>query len=259
MLGLAFLLCLLAVGAVVAYFQIDRLAKEAIERGGSYALGSPTRLEAVTLRLIRSELELNRLRVDNPPGFTDPHFIQVERGEIHLKPASLLSRRVTVPRIELDGLTLHLEHSSAGTNYEKILENIERLKDSLPGIKAAEKSYVIDEIVMRDITVFAATRRLAFLRPVRITIEELTLSDITSDAPDGLVMGQVQGVILQAILQTVLREAGNLLSPSAAPFLSADPGPRTSLRGIRIEGLSVDDVFDATSRALDSLLRGDRE
>jgi hypothetical protein len=255
-LGFVFLLCLLAVGAVIGYFQIDRLAKQAIERGGSFALGTPTHVESASLKVMAGELGLNRLRVENPPGFTDPLFIEVEDGVITLKASSLLTRRVEVPRIELNRLNLHLEHSSGGANYEKILENIERLKESLPRVSAAEKKYLIEEIVMRDITVFAATRQLAFLRPLRITIEEITLVDVSSDSPDGMVMGQIQGIIVRAILQAVLREAGSIFSPSVAAALSGESGPRTSVRGIRVEGAAVDDAIDAARRGIESILRG---
>ncbi len=257
-IGLVLLVVLL--GAVLAggYFYVDRAAKAAIERGGSHAMGVPTHLDSANLSFRRSELALQRLNVENPPGFTSPSFLELQSGEVGLNVRTLFRDRIVVPKVHLDGLVMHLEYQSGGSNYEIILENLEKLQESVEGYPKPGKTYVIEELIARDITVFAGARRLAFLRPLRVTIEELKLTDVGSDTEDGLLLGQVQGILVKAILHAVLRESGDILSGSVAAGLDAGPGPSPEVSGLRIQGLSAGDILNAPIQGLDHLF-GDRD
>jgi AsmA protein len=64
-------------------------------------------------------LELNRVRLNNPPGFTDEVFAAVERVNIKVALWPLLRLETRVGNLELDGLTVNLERRADGTtNWE---------------------------------------------------------------------------------------------------------------------------------------------
>jgi hypothetical protein len=258
MFGAVFLAAVLLAAVIGGYFYMDRAAKAAIERGGSQAMGVPTHLDSAGLSLRRSELSLQRLRVENPPGFTAPHFLELENGRIGLKVRTLLQDTIVLPELHLEGIIMHLEHRSGGSNYELILERIEELRETAGRYPTPERAYVIEEVVLRDITVFAGARRLAFLRPLRVTVDEIRLEDVGSESGEGLGMGQLQGLLVQAILQAIAREATGILSGTASSLLETGLAPASTVRGVRVEGLSLQQIINLPMEGLD-YLRGDRD
>lgn len=57
---------LLLLGAVIAFLFIDSIAKQAIERGGFYALGVETELDSTDIGLFSGQFRLDVLHVANP-------------------------------------------------------------------------------------------------------------------------------------------------------------------------------------------------
>lgn len=66
-------------------------------------------------------LELGRVRLDNPPGFTDEVFASVERVNIKVALLPLLRLETRVGNLELDGLQVNLERRADGvTNWDDL-------------------------------------------------------------------------------------------------------------------------------------------
>ncbi len=66
-------------------------------------------------------LELNKVRLNNPPGFTDEVFAAVERVNIKVALWPLLRLETRVGNLELDGLTVNLERRADGkTNWDDL-------------------------------------------------------------------------------------------------------------------------------------------
>ncbi len=247
---------ILVAALIAVYFHLDRIALEAIERGGGYATGVPTHLDSANLSLWRSELGLTRLAIENPEGFTAPSFLEMQTGTVAFDLRSFFRKRVVVPRINLEGLVLNLEERSGGSNYSVIMESINRLKRGPDDPPLVEKTYLIEEILIRDITVHAGTRRLAFLRPLTVTIEEIRLTDVGSDTENGLLLEQVKGVIIEAILNAVARNAAEILAIDTISLRESGSGPTSRVQGFKVEGLSTGDLLNAPLRGLERLFRG---
>ncbi len=62
----------------------------------------------------RLGIETGGVRLSNPPGFDDKPFSRVERASVSIKLLPLLSRRVEVGRVSLEGLQLHLMKDDEG-------------------------------------------------------------------------------------------------------------------------------------------------
>src|SRR5262245_24025104 len=124
---LVLLVVLVTAGAL---FFVDSLAKQAIVRGGTRALGVETRLEDASIGITSGEFGLGGLAIANPPGFARPDFLTLRSARLELPLKRLLDSRVTIPSLELEGIVLDLERNSDGTNYGVILDHLSR---SSPG------------------------------------------------------------------------------------------------------------------------------
>jgi len=62
----------------------------------------------------RLGIETGGMRLSNPPGFGDKPFSRVDRASVSIKLLPLLSRKVVVGKVALDGLQLHLTKDADG-------------------------------------------------------------------------------------------------------------------------------------------------
>ncbi len=94
----------LAIAAVI--FYIDRIASEAIERGGTAALGLETRVDSVRLRLLSTEMNLSGLTVANPESFEAPHFLKLGHGKVEVGISELRGDPIVISLVELSNQPL---------------------------------------------------------------------------------------------------------------------------------------------------------
>ena len=106
---------LLVVAAIVVYFAIDSIAKTAVEKGGTYAMGTKTTCDSVNIRLLASEVGLSGLTVANPEGFKTDHFLKTGRLDVGVEPGTLTKDTIVVTHFELDGVDLNIEHGQLGS------------------------------------------------------------------------------------------------------------------------------------------------
>jgi len=263
-IGIALFL-LLVVALAGAYVYADRIAKAAIETGGTRALGTDTSLENVHLRLFRGDVSLDELVVANPPGFDAsdvdvPYFLRLGRGELEVSLPTLLEDRIVAPRLVLEDLVVSLQKEGGTSNYEIILDNLERFesKDTQPeptNEKEGGKTFVIELVSIRDITVHAdlvqpglpVGERLTRMPPVRI--EEIRLTDVGSES-GGVVLAQLMDVIVKAVLRTVALKVKGLPGDMLAE-LGSGLGDLTSLTGVGVEMLG-----GVTQQAADAMGEG---
>lgn len=244
--GLLLLLVLVCAGAL---FFIDSLAGQAIERGGTHALGVETRLDDASIGLLSGEFGLEGLTLANPPGFERPDFFALRSARLELPLTRLLEQRVTIPALELEGIVIDLERNSQGTNYGVILDNLARF-ESGPGEPGGEpaakdgKVYGVQKLVIRDVR--ASVNLVPAggdLTKLDLAVPEIVVQDLASD----MTLGQLCALVVKVVIRAAIR-AGEGVVPGE---LLAD------LRG-RMDGL--EDVARARiGQELDGLEGGLRE
>src|ERR1700730_3972172 len=121
----------IALGAVIALIALALLAvrlfvdpndyKPRIAASVKNATGRELKLEgAIKLSVFPwIALELGPASLGNPPGFSDEPFVSFTHASVRVKLLPLLSKRLEVGRVELDGLDLKLLKDSQGKgNWE---------------------------------------------------------------------------------------------------------------------------------------------
>jgi hypothetical protein len=200
----------LVVLVVAVVLGIDRIAKSGTEVGATYALGVPTTLNSADIGILEGKSELQQLTVNNPQGFDTPHFLKLNRGALSVSLGSLTGDRVEVPLFALEGIELNLEKKGAQSNYQAILDNLKRFesKEESEPEKKEGKRFIIREIVIKDVKVHV---KLSPLPDATVSIPELRLKDVGSDSDKGVLVADLTGVLLKAIIMAAVQQGGGLI------------------------------------------------
>lgn len=259
------ILLVVAVGSVFAY--IDSIAKHAVERGGTYALGVPTQLTSADVRVFGGSFEMQGLNVENPSGFTTPHFLNLGKGGVSVSLGTLRSDVVELPTLTLSGISLNLERTGGKTNYGVILDNVKKLESGEKPAEPApssgkEKLFVIRKVEITDINVHAALSPVQIpvggagdLTKLDIVIPRIVLTDVGSGSQQGLPMRELATVIVKAVLSAVVEKAGNILPADLLNDLQGQLANLSSLQdlGIGMASDAVQQVGERLSEAVEGV------
>jgi hypothetical protein len=210
------LVVLLVVVAVAILFAIDAVAKGAVERGATYALGVETTLGSADVGIRRGEFGMEGLRVANPEGFTSDHFLTLGSGEVAVSLGTLRQETVELTRLMLSTIDLRLEKSAAGSNYGVIIDHLKGLRsesqdDSAPDSDSG-KLFVIREVLISDVNVeVELAPGGAALTRVQVPIDEVRLTDVGTGGGTkrGVRLSELTEVIVQALLSAVASNAAD--------------------------------------------------
>lgn len=246
-IGVGVLVALLVL-VIAAFIYLDRITQRAIEVGATYATGVETTLGSANLAPFYGELLLQDMVIANPPGFKSDHFLSLGRGEVAVTLPTLMQEQVVIPRLHLDGLSLNLEKHDGQANYQVILEHLKQLRGQ-PQEQQADspgKRYVIEEVVVTDVVVSAAVLpSIGEPKALVVRIPQIRLTQVGSDSSGGVVMSQLSGVLMQAVLESVITQAGQAL-----PAAITD-GLRSGMEGLgQLGGFVVQSAGDQVAQVL---------
>lgn len=231
-------LAALAVG--IALFFVDSIAKTAIEKGGTYALGVPTTVADVKIGVLGGTFAMSGLDVANPSGYESRSFLQLGSGAVAANLGSVTKAVVEVPKLELSTIRVSLERNSNGANYQKILDNLKKFESKDPARKPKDegggKRFVIKELVVRDVEVKVDLIGMAGgATAVTVPINEIKLKDVGS-AEGGVNAGEIVDVVVKAILATAADVGGGIIPKDVLGELQ---GGLSQLGGLGEYGVEV--------------------
>ena len=246
------LVVLLVVALVVVGFFVDGIARSAIETSATQALGVETRLETARIGFFTSTFSLAKLEVDNPKDVADGQFLTLGDGSIEVSTASLLGDVVTVPELRLKDITVHLVKTATGSNYETILDNLDKFQggssggggtgDAAGGSSEDEgKRFIINRLLIENVNVKVEPAKDLNLGAVEVPIERIELKDIGSESDKGVLLSDLSGIVIESILKRA-SVSGQL----PGMIKGALDGKLSDLSGLQ----------DAGAKALDDLIKG---
>lgn len=257
LLKLAFILVLLGLmiiigGVLFVSARANQLAKRAVEEGGSYALGVPTKVDSVKLGIFSGEFGLKGLDVANPSStggaaYTSPRFLGLGSGEVKVDYSALQQPVVTLPALTLSDIDVSLEKKGGKANYQVILENLKKLQDSggtgggKPSSKPAgeEQKFVITKLLITNVNIsvdMLDAGGLSQLAKVRIPIEKIELDNVgkTGDGVKGtgVTMEELVSIVVQAVLKATTEQGGSILPGELLGDLQGSLGQLDGLKGL---------------------------
>ena len=217
--SLAVLVFLVVAALIAAVLGIDAIARTAVEKGGTYALGVDTKLAKADIGLFQGTTELGGLTVANPPGFETTPFLGLGHAELAVTLSSLRGDVVEVPLFSLSDVAILLQKREGKTNYGVILDNLKRFEsgqpppEQEPQPKGEGKRFVIRKIeitnVSADIDLLPiggeATR-------AKVTIPSITLENVGT-AEGGASVSEIVSKVVKALLQATLEAGGKVVGP----------------------------------------------
>ena len=257
---------LVAVSSFAFLFHIDSIARTAIERGATHALGVDTTLDSTSIGLISGSFGLGGLEVANPPGFEDPRFLSVGRARLDLEMSSLREPTVIVPLFAVDGVEVDLDKRRGKANFEVILENLARFEskgaEPEPAAEAGAdpgKRFIIQEVVIRDVLAHVRVVQRGRIPQVDVVVPEVRMRQLGGgDRP--LTAAQVTNVVVKAVLASIAT-TGVGLPGGVADALSSGLGRLASVsvelpEGGRIADSAVGVVAETADVAADAVSAG---
>jgi len=241
-------LVLAGTGLLVGTFAlIDTLAREAIEAGGTHALGVPTTLESAHIGVTSGMFGLQGLVVSNPEGFEGEHIVTLEQGELALALPTLLKDTVRAPKLELTGISMLIQKGAGGFNYEVLLDNLEKIRDDGGGAPEGEpdieepgtaKRFVLDRIVIRDIETSVDLFGEGELTTATLSIPVVVIDDLGGEPKT---LSQVMKLVFETLLESSVEFGADLL-----------PGQLTQQIENRLDG-AKGELYDKADDALAEL------
>ena len=197
-------LVLLAVGGL--YLYKDAAVRAGVIAGGDQVLGAgSTRLDAAAIDPFAGHLELQGLYLENPEGYQQPHFFQMERFDVALSLQSLLEDRVVIPSVKLDGVELLAESVIDQDGPRLNLLTIRKqLGSSGAGQSSAAKEdgkkFVIERLTVTGLKVTGVlTIPRAGSWPIDFDVPTFEITDI-GQKENGVLLAEVVVIVLDAII-----------------------------------------------------------
>lgn len=236
--GVLVIVLLLVLVLAAVFWRIDGLAKAAVERGGTYALGVDTSVGDVDVQVLGGEIQLNRLSVANAKGFKADHFMTLGSADVKVGISSLTSDLVQVPKIELKDIDLQLEKKLDGSNYQAILDSVAKLQDK--SAPPSEKKFVVDDFSLKNVKVTVdVSSPIGPGTKMTIPIDEIKLTKVgktgTGIGGTGMTLDQLTGLVVQAVMTAVVDKAGDQLPGEVLGDLKGALGKLGDIGGMGLE------------------------
>src|SRR5690242_13773529 len=103
------LLVLIVVAALAVHFFLDGAIKRGVETFGPKLTKVDVKLDTVSLSILSGSGKVKGLFVGNPEGFKSPSAIQVGTASLALQPSSILSDKVVIHSINVQGPEITFE------------------------------------------------------------------------------------------------------------------------------------------------------
>lgn len=249
------LIALLLLGLVVAFISVDKLAKAGVQHGTQYALAVPTSLDTADVGVFSGTFDMAGLQVDNPEGYKSPYFFRLGQGGVAVSLGSLSSDVVTLPKLELTDIDLHIDRADGKSNIKHILDNLKRFEKSgteepsepkPTDDKAPGKKFVVNEIAIRNVTAHVHLLPLGGeLSTTKLVIPEIILKDVGS-AGDPVSLSEITNIVIQAILASAAELGGGVIPDEILGDLKSN---LAGLQGLADSGVQM--LTDGVDQAVD--------
>ena len=185
---------LILVVLVVVFFALNGIVKTAVETVLHEVTGVPVRLEGVSISMLSGKGTLTGFLIGNPEGFNTDHAFALGTVRVDVALPSLLSDKIVIEEIYIDGPEVTYEAGLTGSNIGKIQENVEKFAGP-PAEEAEEpeeegeaKKIQINRFVFKNGKI-ALSAKLLQGKALTVPLPDVELKDIGKEE-DGKSIGE---------------------------------------------------------------------
>lgn len=214
------IMLILFVVCIVAAFLfftmlIDKTVKHGVELVGPQIVGVPVALEDVDISVFTGSGEITNLVIGNPDGFDTEFLVKVDRAHLDVDLKTLLSDKIVIEELIVEGPEFAYEMSLKGSNISKFLENLKRGKkdDAEEGVKAepAEEQKEKSGGKKIQINLFRITDAKVRLQSdaVVLPMPDIELKDIGKES-DGVSPAEAAAEIFSEVSSNIVNVVSNI-------------------------------------------------
>jgi len=209
LISVAVLVLLVVVGVVLVVANLGSIVKQGVERGGSYALKVPVKLDSAKISIFKGRASLLGFSVANPAGYSNNPALGFGEITAEIKPSTINKNPVEIPEIVVRRPEISIEGDLGGdTNVTRLQKNLEETlgtsggKAGAPAGKPAEKTaekpaekadeagpakrLKLDHILLENPKVTLAAKLLGHTQQKTIELGKLEIKDLAKEFPEGM-------------------------------------------------------------------------
>jgi hypothetical protein len=214
-IALALVVILIIVAGVI-WYSIDTIAKTAIEKGGTYALGVETSVESVNIRVLTGSASIYGMQVANPQGYPSPHLMRNGKIAVDVDGGTLREDTVVITLVEQESLDLRLDKKDGRYNVEEITDHLKSLGEKDEGEpepgdepkpkEDKDKEFVVKKLIVRDVTV-----HIDGVPGSPFHVDEVVLENVGKDVSLDQLFAQVFPAVVGSVLKSLPGDAAKLV------------------------------------------------
>jgi uncharacterized protein involved in outer membrane biogenesis len=203
------LIVVIVLAALALGLFLDRALKTGIETVGPKLTQTDIKLESVSLSLLSGAGKIKGLVVGNPKGFKTPSAIKVGTVSLTLAPRTLLSDKIVVKSIIVEGPEITFETDLRANNLSKIVANLQAVtggggaetakaqQPAQPQEAKAGKTLEVDDFLITDGKVHVSVTALGG-EATTLSLPAIHLQNLGKDA-NGITPAELAKRVLEEI------------------------------------------------------------
>ncbi len=249
-------------------FTIGPIVKTAASVGGPKALGVPVSVGDVKLNPLAGSLTVSQVKVGNPEGYSQNDAFAVEKVEVALSIASLMSDTIVVKKILIDAPAISFESKDGKSNFDAMLANAKKSSDEekakKPSDKKTGKKVVIEEFTLNGATLSFASG-LTLGKALSLPLPPVTVKDI-GKASGGTSFVEALTEVINAIVRGLSQavsgaagQAGDLLKGLGGSAAEAAKSAAAAAQGVTDSTKGATDAASEAVKAAEDATKSARD
>jgi hypothetical protein len=210
-------------------FFLDQVIKTGVETIGPKVVKVDVKLQSVSLSLFSGHGALKGLRLGNPAGYATPYAITVGEASLALTPKSLLSDKIIVKSIKVQGPEITYETNLKDSNLGKIVADMQgapggaQKEPAQPKEAKPAKKLEVDEFIITGGRIHVSVTVLNG-GTATVPLPDIHLKDLGT-GPDGITPEDLAIKVMGEIEQGTVKAAAGAVSDIAkgALYIAKDP------------------------------------
>jgi uncharacterized protein involved in outer membrane biogenesis len=233
------LVVLLLLAALCVRLFLDGAIKRGVETFGPKLTKVDIKLDSVGVSLLTGSGKIKGLVVGNPEGFKTPFCIKVGSASLALQPSSLLSDKIIINSINVQGPEITYETDLRNSNLGKLLANVQAATGggAKPAAAPAEpsketkpaKKLEVDEFIISGGKVSVSLTTLGG-KSVTVPLPDIHLTDL-GKGTDGITAADLTEKVLAAIEKATAQVASGAATDLAKGVTSLGTNATQAVSG----------------------------
>jgi len=215
-------LLVVLVGVVVAIrLSLESAITFGVETIAPKVTGVKVELSGLRLALLRGELSIGSFTLGNPNGYGTPNALKTKTVFVKIQPMSVLSGKIIVNKILVDGVDVNYEQALTTSNMFEIKANVDAFAKSLSNVSSSKdgnassssasdagKKLQVDSLEIKNVHVSIAAKGLS--GAVGAPVPDIKMEALGS-GPEGITPGDLAVKIMDSLLGGIISSAKSVL------------------------------------------------